>query len=165
MSNCLRVGVLVIGEGAKILGPNEHGQDILIIAEYLRLKQFKYALFALSNMNFPNTSSPCFRIMQVTQDITKDFPDINLHAGLNAIAGVLVVPLSDGGKDFMAFLRKGQLSKITWAGQPNKASGTGSLEPRASFRAWSETVASRARAWTDEQLETAGVLSLVLRQG
>ena len=34
-------GVLVIGEGAKILGPNQHGQEILVIAEYLRLKQFK----------------------------------------------------------------------------------------------------------------------------
>lgn len=34
-------GVLVIGEGAKILGPNQHGQEILIVAEYLRLKQFK----------------------------------------------------------------------------------------------------------------------------
>lgn len=33
-------GVLVIGEGAKILGPNENGQEILIVAEYLRLKQF-----------------------------------------------------------------------------------------------------------------------------
>ena len=34
-------GVLVIGEGAKILGPNQHGQEILIVAEYLRLKQFE----------------------------------------------------------------------------------------------------------------------------
>jgi len=33
-------GVLVIGEGAKILGPSEHGQDILQVAEYLRVKQF-----------------------------------------------------------------------------------------------------------------------------
>lgn len=35
-------GVLVIGEGAKILGPNEHGQEILVVAEYLRLKCFTY---------------------------------------------------------------------------------------------------------------------------
>lgn len=34
-------GVLVIGEGAKILGPNQHGPEILVVAEYLRLKQFK----------------------------------------------------------------------------------------------------------------------------
>ncbi len=37
-------GVLVIGEGAKILGPNQHGQEILIVAEYLRLKQFKWVI-------------------------------------------------------------------------------------------------------------------------
>ncbi len=34
-------GILVIGEGAKILGADQHGQEILIMAEYLRLKQFK----------------------------------------------------------------------------------------------------------------------------
>ena len=34
-------GVLVIGEGAKILGPNAHSQEVLIVAEYLRLKQFE----------------------------------------------------------------------------------------------------------------------------
>lgn len=33
-------GVLVIGDGAKILGPNQHSQEILLVAEYLRLKQF-----------------------------------------------------------------------------------------------------------------------------
>lgn len=34
-------GILVIGEGAKILGHNQHGQEILVMAEYLRLKQFR----------------------------------------------------------------------------------------------------------------------------
>jgi hypothetical protein len=37
-------GVLVIGEGAKIMGPNDYGQDILLVAEYLRVKQFTYAI-------------------------------------------------------------------------------------------------------------------------
>ena len=35
-------GVLVVGEGAKTMGPNENGQEILIVAEYLRLKRFTY---------------------------------------------------------------------------------------------------------------------------
>lgn len=100
--------------------------------------------------------------MQVTQDITKDFPDINLRAGPNVIAGVLHVPLSAGGKDFIAFLRKGQLREVTWAGRASKGGGgLASLEPRASFKAWSEVISSRSRSWTDEQLETAGVLALV----
>jgi light-regulated signal transduction histidine kinase (bacteriophytochrome) len=100
--------------------------------------------------------------MQVTSDITKDFPDISLRAGPNVIAGVLHVPLSAGGKDFIALLRKGQLREVTWAGRVSKgARGQVSLEPRASFKAWSEIISSRSRAWTDEQLETAGVLALV----
>jgi hypothetical protein len=47
-------------------------------------------------------------------------------------------------------------------GQENHTHGAqANLEPRKSFKIWSETVAGRCRAWTDEQLETAGVLALV----
>ncbi|KLO05580.1 hypothetical protein SCHPADRAFT_946794 [Schizopora paradoxa] len=107
-------GVLVIGEGAKILGPNEHGQEILLVAEYLRLKQFN--------------------LMQVSQSVVKDFPDLRLPSGLEVIAGILCVPLARGGKDFIAFLRKGQLRDVHWAGKPMKQ-GDGDhshLEPRKS---------------------------------
>ncbi|KAF9807670.1 hypothetical protein IEO21_08128 [Rhodonia placenta] len=134
-------GVLVIGEGAKILGPNQHGQEILIVAEYLRLKQF-------------NT-------IQVSQAVTQDYPDLQLTTGLEVIAGLLYVPLSAGGRDFIAFLRKGQPKQVRWAGRPYKDGEQSVLEPRASFRTWSETVAGRSRAWSDEHLETAGVLALV----
>ena len=41
-------GVLVIGDGAKILGPNRHGQEISIVAEYLRLKRFTFVFPLLS---------------------------------------------------------------------------------------------------------------------
>jgi light-regulated signal transduction histidine kinase (bacteriophytochrome) len=136
--------VLVIGEGAKILGPNAHGQEVLVVAEYLRLKHF------------------C--TIQVSQAVTKDFPDLQLATGLEIIAGFLCVPLSQGGTDFIAFLRKGQPRAVRWAGKPYKDGADGqraSLEPRASFKVWSETVAGRCRVWTDEQLETAGVLALV----
>jgi hypothetical protein len=35
-------GVLVIGDGAKILGPSsEQGQEMLLIAEFLRLKRYE----------------------------------------------------------------------------------------------------------------------------
>ncbi|QRW20362.1 protein-histidine kinase [Rhizoctonia solani] len=136
-------GVLVIGEGAKILGPNEHGQETLLVAEYLRLKQFN--------------------LMQVSQAVKTDFPDLKLPTGLDVVAGLLYVPLSPGGKDFIALMRKGQLRDVHWAGKPFKpGAGSGAfLEPRKSFKAWKETVSGRCRAWTDEQLETAGVLALV----
>jgi light-regulated signal transduction histidine kinase (bacteriophytochrome) len=137
-------GVLVIGEGAKILGPNEHGQEVLVVAEYLRLKHFV--------------------TIQVSQAVTKDFPDLQLSTGLEVIAGLLYVPLSQGGTDFIALLRKGQPRAVRWAGKPDKGREDGrrtSLEPRASFKVWSETVAGRCRMWSDEQLEMAGVLALV----
>ena len=136
--------MLVIGEGAKILGPNEHGQEVLVIAEYLRLKHFS--------------------TIQVSQAVTKDFPDLQLSTGLEIIAGLLYVPLSQGGADFIALLRKGQPRAVRWAGRPYKDGEDGrqtSLEPRVSFKVWSEIVAGRCRVWTDEHLEMAGVLALV----
>lgn len=120
--------------------------------------------------------------MQVSQSVIKDFPDLQLPSGLEIIAGLLCVPLSRGGKDFIAFLRKGQLRDVHWAGKPYKDDDgpAPSLEPRKSFKVrviscaarpgvesnlflqvWSETIAGRCRAWTDEQMETAGVLALV----
>ncbi|KAK0464731.1 uncharacterized protein EV420DRAFT_1061466 [Desarmillaria tabescens] len=135
-------GILVIGDGAKILGPNEHGQEILIVAEYLRLKQFG--------------------TIQVSQAVTSDYPDLKISTDPNVVAGLMYVPLSSGGKDFIAFLRKGQPCDVHWAGKPFKGDGSKVvLEPRKSFKIWTETVTGRSRAWTDEQLETAGVLALV----
>lgn len=74
--------------------------------------------------------------MQVSQSVVKDFPDLQLPSGLEVIAGLLCVPLSRGGKDFIAFLRKGQLRDVHWAGRPYKESdGADSvLEPRKSFK-------------------------------
>ncbi|CAA7261458.1 unnamed protein product [Cyclocybe aegerita] len=136
-------GILVVGEGAKILGPNEHGQEILIMAEYLRLKQYD--------------------TIQASQAVINDFPDLQLTAGFEVIAGLLYVPLSSGGKDFIAFLRKGQPRQVHWAGKPYQEGKEkiAKLEPRKSFKIWSEIVAGRCKAWNDEQLETAGVLALV----
>ena len=91
-----------------------------------------------------------------------DYPDLQLTTGLEVIAGLLYVPLSAGGRDFIAFLRKGQPKQVNWAGRPFKTEGRRNvLEPRTSFKTWSEVVAGRCRAWTDEHIETAGVLALV----
>ncbi|KAG8809948.1 Light-sensor Protein kinase, partial [Serendipita sp. 399] len=136
-------GVLVIGEGAKILGPNEHGQDILLLAEYLRVKQFT--------------------LLQVSQSVMQDYPDLQLPSGLDVVAGLLFIPLSMTGKDFLALLRKGQAAEVNWAGRPPDKHGavTTGLEPRTSFKLWTERLVGRCRAWTDEQLDTAAVLALV----
>jgi light-regulated signal transduction histidine kinase (bacteriophytochrome) len=108
-------------------------------------------------------TDPCHgSTMQVSQAVTVDYPDLQLSTGLEVIAGLLYVPLSVAGGDFIAFLRKGQPRQVNWAGRPfGDGEVKTTLEPRTSFKTWSETVAGRSRAWSDEHLETAGVLALV----
>ena len=136
-------GVIAIGNEAKILGPLNASQEVLAVTEYLRLKKFEHLV--------------------TSQDVRRDFPDMVLSTGLQVIAGLLLVPLSGSGVDFIAFLRKAQLRHVNWAGKPFKEGkeGDAALEPRKSFKVWSETVEGTCRAWKDEELETASVLCLV----
>lgn len=136
-------GVIAIGNEAKILGPLNASQEVLAVTEYLRLKKFEHLV--------------------TSQDVRRDFPDMVLSTGLHVIAGLLLVPLSGSGVDFIAFLRKSQLRHVNWAGKPFKEGkeGEAALEPRKSFKVWSETVEGTCRAWKDEELETASVLCLV----
>lgn len=100
-----------------------------------------------------------------SQDIKQDFPDLRYPPGFKCIAGLLLVPLALGGSDFIVFFRKGQIKEIKWAGNPYEKfvrEGTeGYLEPRKSFKIWSEIVVGQCREWTEEQIETAAVLCLV----
>jgi light-regulated signal transduction histidine kinase (bacteriophytochrome) len=138
-------GLLSIRDETKILGELEQSQEALAMLEYLRMR----------------------RITSVTmsQDITEDFPDLRYPPGFSVIAGMLVVPLTAGGHDFIVFFRKGQLKEVKWAGNPYEKyvrEGTeGYLEPRKSFKTWSETVVGKCREWTEEEVETAAVLCLV----
>lgn len=138
-------GLLCIRGETKILGYLENSQEALALLEYLRMR----------------------RIESVTtsQDITQDFPDLRYPPGFSVIAGMLLVPLSVGGNDFIVFFRKGQLHEVKWAGNPYekfiKAGTEGYLEPRKSFRTWCETVSGKCREWTEEEIETAAVLCLV----
>lgn len=103
--------------------------------------------------------------ISATTDITASFPDINYPGGFKTIAGLMVIPLSRQGRDFICFFRQGQLKHIHWAGNPYQKiinEGTSyDLEPRKSFKLWSETVMGKSKPWSDEQMETAGVLCLV----
>ncbi|WWC85641.1 uncharacterized protein L201_000507 [Kwoniella dendrophila CBS 6074] len=138
-------GLLVIGDGCKLLGQNHQGQSMLAIAEYLRVMKF----------------DAC----KASNHIQRDFPDLVLPRAQDTIAGLLYVPLTaKAGQDFIVFLRKGQAREVQWAGKPYKderAGDSASLEPRKSFKTWSEIVTGRSRAWTDDQLESAGVLALI----
>ena len=138
-------GLLSIRDETKILGKLEQTQEALAMLEYLRLR----------------------KISSVTNstDIRLDFPDLRYSPGISVIAGLLLVPLSVSGNDFIVFFRKGQVREVKWAGNPYekfvKEGTEGYLEPRKSFRTWSETVVGKCREWTEEQIETAAVLCLV----
>jgi signal transduction histidine kinase len=103
--------------------------------------------------------------MKASSHISKDYPELILPRAQDTIAGLLYVPLTaKAGQDFIVFLRKGQVKEVQWAGKPYKDEQTdqgASLEPRKSFKTWNETVVGRSRAWTDDQMESAGVLALI----
>lgn len=138
-------GMLSIKGETKIMGRVEHSQEALAMLEYLRLRKFTSVL--------------------TTQDVKADFPDLRYPPGFHFVAGLLYVPLSVGGHDFIVFFRKGQVREVKWAGNPYEKviqEGTQDyLEPRKSFQVWHETVLGKCREWSEEQIETAAVLCLV----
>jgi len=138
-------GLLSIRGETKILGKLEQSQEPLAMLEYLRLRKITSVI--------------------TSQDIKEDFPDLRYSPGFVVIAGLLLVPLSVGGSDFITFFRRGVTREVKWAGNPYekfvKEGTEGYLEPRKSFKTWSETVVGKCREWTEEQVETAAVLCLV----
>jgi light-regulated signal transduction histidine kinase (bacteriophytochrome) len=138
-------GLLSIRDETKILGVLENSQEALAMLEYLRMRKIQSVITSI--------------------DIVADFPDLRYPPGFHVIAGMLIVPLSVDGEDFIVFFRKGQLKEVKWAGNPYekfiKEGTEGYLEPRKSFKTWSETVVGKCREWTEEEIETASVLCLV----
>ncbi|KAF2713870.1 hypothetical protein K504DRAFT_371766 [Pleomassaria siparia CBS 279.74] len=138
-------GLLSIRDETKILGQIDQSQEALAMLEYLRMRKITSVM--------------------TSQDIADDFPDLRYPPGFQIIAGMLIVPLSVGGNDFIVFFRRGQLKEVKWAGNPYEKfvqeGSKGYLEPRKSFKMWSETVVGRCRDWTEEEVETAAVLCLV----
>ena len=138
-------GLLSIDRETKIIGKVGKTQEAIAILEYLRLR----------------------KITTVTKscDIQIDFPDLIYAPGFTMIAGLLLVPLSVSGSDFIVFFRHGQTCEVRWAGNPHDKSireGTdGHLEPRSSFAAWSEAVVGKCKEWTEEQIEFTAAICLV----
>ncbi|KAL8728083.1 MAG: hypothetical protein Q9166_005608 [cf. Caloplaca sp. 2 TL-2023] len=138
-------GLLSVREETKVLGKLDQTQEALALLEYLRLRKFTTVMDSV--------------------DVRLDFPDLRYPPGFTILAGLLLVPLSVSGSDFIVFFRKGQMREVKWAGNPYekfiKEGTEGYLEPRKSFKTWSETVIGKCNEWTEEQIETAAVLCLV----
>nr|DAZ85349.1 TPA_exp: phytochrome-3 [Monilinia laxa] len=135
-------GFLAIKDEARTIGRLFAYNESISLLQYIRKKS--------------HTSVFC------TQNISADCNDIMFPSRFTLISGFLVIPLALSGSDFLVFFRKGQLKEVKWAGNPNEKiykPGTSYLEPRASFKRWSEHVVGTSREWTREQVESAGVLS------
>lgn len=82
------------------------------------------------------------------------------------IAGVLAVPLSHSGGDFLFFFRKEVAQTIDWGGDPEKpAEQTGAqlrLTPRKSFDAWRQDVRGQSLPWTSRERLIADTLRVYL---
>lgn len=138
-------GLLSIKGETKVLGIIDQSQEALAMLEYLRMRKLTSVV--------------------ASQDVREDFPDLRYPPGFQVLAGLMYVPLSVGGSDFIVFFRRGQIKEVKWAGNPYEKvvrDGTaGYLEPRTSFKTWHETVIGKCREWNEEQVETAAVLCLV----
>ena len=148
-SDLLRVfdadfGLLSIQDEARAIGRLDPYREALAILAHLQARRFSSVL--------------------ASQNINEEFADIKYPPGIKIIAGLLFIPLSIGGNDFLVFFRKGQLREVRWAGNPYEKLTRGAtqyLEPRSSFKRWTETVVGMSKEWTEDQMETASVLSLL----
>ncbi|TIC09268.1 hypothetical protein E3Q15_03596 [Wallemia mellicola] len=130
----------------KIFGDEQHHDIIKYVGQYLQ------------NMKFKD--------IHYTTKMDRDFPEMKLGKS-HELSGLLYIPLGNSEKEssnehFMAFFRYGQLSKISWAGNPSeKTTGSAPLQPRSSFKKWTESVTSTSKDWQLDELESASVLSTV----
>ncbi|KAL3456971.1 hypothetical protein BJX64DRAFT_29329 [Aspergillus heterothallicus] len=135
-------GALCIRGETKILAKSPQTQEMLALLEYLKQRKVNSVL--------------------TSNHIVKDFRDLQYPPGFKDISGMLYVPLSTDGLDFIVFFRRGQMTEVNWGGNPNEAKFTaGHLEPRKSFQTWRELVLDRCREWTESEVDTAAVLCLV----
>jgi len=141
-------GLFWIGKRTKLFGHVERPQEALAISEYFKVHK--------------RTS------VTASVDIAHDFPRFRYPPGFNSIAGMLLVPLSEEGGEFVIFFRDARSQEILWAGNPHKESvhedKSGPLQPRSSFEPWSETVTHTCDMWSKDDIEVAKMLCLVSEQ-
>lgn len=136
-------GLLSIQDEARAIGKLEPYREALAILAYLQTHRFT-SVHACRNIN-------------------AELPDIKYDPGIHILSGLLIVPLSATGNDFLVFFRRGELEEVRWAGNPYEKIDRGGeyLEPRTSFKRWTEMVVGTSKDWTEDQLETASILSLL----
>jgi light-regulated signal transduction histidine kinase (bacteriophytochrome) len=82
-------------------------------------------------------------------------------------SGLLAVTLKAEEPINLLWFRAEQLQIVNWAGNPHKEvqrEGEGTLTPRASFAAWSETVSGNSLPWTPPEIDAANRMSHAILQ-
>ncbi|KAI9734616.1 MAG: Light-sensor Protein kinase [Cirrosporium novae-zelandiae] len=135
-------GLLVVKGEARAIGKLASYREAVTLLRYVYFRKF-------TNIISSN-------------NISTDFTDIKYSPGFQMIAGLLFVPLSGEGSDFILFFRKDQSKEVNWAGNPYASPKQyGRLEPRDSFQKWTELVHGTSIEWTEDQLDTATILRIV----
>jgi light-regulated signal transduction histidine kinase (bacteriophytochrome) len=76
-------------------------------------------------------------------------------------SGMMVIPLSRTGRDYLMWFRPELVVKATWGGNPSDRHGTdpnARFSPRRSFAAWKEDIRDRASPWLPGQIANAVAL-------
>ncbi len=77
----------------------------------------------------------------------------------HAASGVLVVPISQTGNDYVMWFRPERIIAATWGGNPDQAINidekTMRISPRKSFSAWKKNVENSSETWKSYEIQMA----------
>jgi light-regulated signal transduction histidine kinase (bacteriophytochrome) len=102
----------------------------------------------------------------VTRELAKPAPEIGIQTEI--AAGLMAFKLTRQPGAYMMWFRGEHPHEVSWAGDPSKPYGSEQLNPRKSFRAWTEEVRGRSRPWHPVEIAAArqlrrNVLEVVVR--
>ena len=87
-----------------------------------------------------------------THSLPSLFPESTAYKDI--ACGILAVPITPEGKNYLIAFRKEIIQTIAWAGDPCKKPKIENLDysPRASFKKWIQTVQNQSLAWDKMEL-------------
>jgi light-regulated signal transduction histidine kinase (bacteriophytochrome) len=129
-------GFMVIQGEARTIGKHESYLEAILVLRYVHLRAYTSVVS--------------------THNIIEDHPSFPRSTSLDTIAGFLFIPLSNES-DYLLFFRTHQMKEVHWAGNPHQQElalvNNTLLEPRASFKRWTEIVTGASKEWIQEEYQ------------
>jgi len=101
-----------------------------------------------------------------TDEIARIYPALTEPTVTELAAGVIFMPLQADAHNAVVWTRAEQVRNVRWAGNPSLAKleniAGARLSPRQSFDLWQETVQGRSRPWSQQHLESARSLRVLI---